>query len=89
VPFLSNDSSRYSHCTGAPEEDKAIAEGRMQEPERDTISTEDYCRRALRCYEAGADGVHIFNNYNDPGIEILRLLGDPDECRQIVDRASG
>ncbi len=86
MPFLSNDSSRYS--TGAPEEDKAIAEGRMEGPERDTISTQDYCRRALRWYEAGADGVHIFNNYNDPGIEILRLLGDPDKCRQVVDRAS-
>ncbi len=61
----------------------------MEEPKRNIISTQDYCRRALCWHEAGADGVHIFNNCNDPGIEILRLLGGPDKCRQIVDQASG
>lgn len=59
-----------------PEEDKAIAEGRMKPPQRGHLSLEDYCARARRWYAAGAHGVHLFNDPDN--LAVLRVLGRPD-----------
>ncbi|UCH35050.1 MAG: family 10 glycosylhydrolase [Armatimonadota bacterium] len=58
-----------------PEEDKAIAEGKMKPPERDHLSLEQYCDRARTWYAAGADGIHIFNDWRN--LPVLGVLGDP------------
>jgi hypothetical protein len=42
-------------------EDKLIAEGKMQPPQRATMTPAQYAERAARWYAAGADGVHLFN----------------------------
>lgn len=44
-----------------PEEDRKLARGEHVERTRSHLSTTDHCRRALRWYSQGADGVHIFN----------------------------
>jgi len=48
-----------------PEEDKRLARGEKVERERGSLSKVDHCRRALRWYAHGADGVHIFNGPTD------------------------
>jgi hypothetical protein len=57
-----------------PEEDRAVAEGRMKPPERDHLSLEQYRARARRWYAMGADGVHLFNDQHN--LPVLRVLGD-------------
>jgi len=58
-----------------PEEDKAIAEGKMKPPHYDILSLQQYCDRARRWYIMGADGIHVFNDWRN--IPVLSVLGDP------------
>lgn len=58
-----------------PEEDKAIAEGKMKPPANPTMTLQMYCDRARRWYGEGAAGVHLFNDENN--LPVLRILGDP------------
>ena len=44
-------------------EDRLIAAGQLVRPKRDRVSPEQYRTRAAQWYEAGADGVHLFNTY--------------------------
>lgn len=48
-----------------PEEDRRLARGETLDLERGSLSKADHCRRALRWYAEGADGVHIFNGPGD------------------------
>ena len=58
-----------------PEEDKAIAAGKMKPPPSNHLSLRDYAARARKWYGMGADGIHIFNDHNN--LPVLRVLGDP------------
>ncbi|MBC7288448.1 MAG: hypothetical protein H5T86_10480 [Armatimonadetes bacterium] len=60
-----------------PEEDKAIAEGKMKPPERDVMTRDMYFDRAKRWYEQGADGVHIFNDPHN--FDVFRAWPCPPE----------
>lgn len=44
-----------------PKEDKAIAEGKMKPKRSKLITPEEHHQRAKKAYEAGADGMHLFN----------------------------
>ncbi|MCK5862918.1 MAG: family 10 glycosylhydrolase [Candidatus Hydrogenedentes bacterium] len=55
------------------EEDRRIAEGTMEAPERNILSLEQYKSRAARWYSEGADGLQLFNETRK---EILGELGD-------------
>ena len=48
-----------------------IAAGRMAEPPRGVLSTEQLQARAARWYAAGADGVHLFNVGNMAAMKTL------------------
>jgi len=72
-------------CTGhdlTAEEDRALAAGKKPDVSRRTMSKREYLERALRWYEAGADGVHIFNDHRN--YEVLAVLGDPEACRRAI-----
>jgi len=58
-----------------PEQDKAVAEGKMKAPERGHLSAERYFERARRWYTQGAHGIHVHND--DGNLPVLRILGDP------------
>lgn len=59
------------HDTTAAE-DKLIAAGKLVEPPRGVLSTEQLQARAARWYAAGADGVHLFNVGN---VAAMKTLG--------------
>lgn len=48
------------HDTTA-EEDRLLAAGKWKPTKRGTLSAEQLLERAGRWYQAGADGVHLFN----------------------------
>ena len=54
------------------EEDRLIAAGKMIAPSSTVLTADQYRARAARWYEAGADGVHLFNETN---ILVMRTLG--------------
>src|SRR5439155_1478442 len=56
-----------------PEEDRAIAAGKMKPPESGHLSPEQYRERAKKWYGMGADGVHLFNDQHN--LPVLRVLG--------------
>jgi hypothetical protein len=58
-----------------PEEDKAIAAGKMKPPPGSHLSLKDYAERARKWYGMGANGIHVFNDHNN--LPVLRVLGDP------------
>jgi hypothetical protein len=58
-----------------PEQDKAVAEGKMKEPERGRLSAQRYYDRARQWYTQGARGIHVHND--DGNLPVLRVLGDP------------
>lgn len=83
--LISEENILDGHDT-TPQEDKAAAEGKAEIPTRSEMPIAEYCRRALKWYEQGADGIHIFNNYTDPTHDAYSLLHDPTKCRQYMSR---
>lgn len=68
-----------------PEEDKRLARGEKLELQRGSLSKTDHCRRALRWYARGADGVHIFNGPKD--FSTLYCLGTAAKARACLEEA--
>jgi len=67
-----------------PHEEQAMTEREKAERPSRHMTIEEYCERAVRWYEQGADGIHVFNdtfNY-----DLYRVLGDPQKCRQVAER---
>jgi hypothetical protein len=64
------------HDTTAAE-DKLIAEGKLEGKKRGILTSEQHHERAARWYQAGADGVHLFN------------LGDRSVLKTIGSHAAG
>ncbi len=74
-------------CSGhdlTPEEDRLLAQKiiSIQDIARKRLSIHDYCKRALKWYREGADGIHIFNDPRNR--EIFLILGDPKKIRDIL-----
>ena len=67
-----------------PHEERAMAEGKEVERSRRQMTAQEYCQRAVRWYEHGADGIHVFNNAFD--YDLYRALGDPEKCKEIAGR---
>lgn len=72
--LLFGEEASTSGHDRTPEEDKAIAEGRMKPPQGEHLSLQQYCDRARKWYAMGAAGIHIFNDWNN--LPVLRVLGD-------------
>ena len=67
-----------------PHEEQAIARGEKVDRTSRSLPIEEYCERAVRWYDQGADGIHVFNdtlNY-----DLYRVLGDPRKCRETAGR---
>ena len=65
-----------------PHEEKAMAEGKKVDRTSRHMTIQEYCERAARWYEQGADGIHVFN---DPfNYDLFRVLGDPEKCREVA-----
>lgn len=69
--LFGEEATLSGHDTTAAE-DKAIAEGKMKPPTRNTLSLKQYQERAAKWYAAGADGVHLFNEGN---LQVMKVLG--------------
>jgi len=72
--FFGEESNISGHDI-TPEQDKAIAEGKMKAPKRGRLSAQSYYDRARQWYAQGAHGIHVHND-ND-NLPVLRTLGDP------------
>jgi hypothetical protein len=70
---LFGEEATLSGHDRTPQEDKLIAEGKMKPPKRDHLTPEQYRDRAARWYAAGADGIHVFNDWNN--LPVLKTLG--------------
>lgn len=67
-----------------PHEEQALARGENVDRTSRSLTVKEYCERAVRWYDQGADGIHVFNdtlNY-----ELYRVLGDPRKCREVAGR---
>ena len=71
--ILFGEEATLSGHDRTPQEDKLIAEGKMKPPKRDHLTLEQYRDRAARWYAAGADGIHVFNDWNN--LPVLKTLG--------------
>jgi len=71
--FASEEATLSGHDL-TPEEDRAIAEGKMKPPPRACLTVEQYVERARRWYAQGADGVHIFNDQHN--YKAFKALGE-------------
>ena len=72
--FFGEESNISGHDI-TPEQDKAIAEGKIKAPKRGRLSAQSYYDRARQWYAQGAHGIHVHND-ND-NLPVLRTLGDP------------